>query len=124
MAYVKTNWVNDSAPAINAANLNKIEQGIYDNADDVATLQGKTNFRIEEASSSSITVAGNSGTWQTVAPPNTGTAIAVVGWYINGSVTIYPYSVNLVPEGGRFALRNISSSSQTFTLTVRFLMID
>jgi len=32
MAYTKTNWVNDSIPAINASNLNKIEQGIYDNA--------------------------------------------------------------------------------------------
>ena len=30
MAYTKTNWVNDSLPAINAGNLNKIEQGIYD----------------------------------------------------------------------------------------------
>lgn len=32
MAYTKTEWVNDSVPAINASNLNKIEQGIYDNA--------------------------------------------------------------------------------------------
>lgn len=32
MAYTKTNWVNDSTPAINAGNLNKIEQGIYDNS--------------------------------------------------------------------------------------------
>lgn len=32
MAYTKTNWVNDSTPAINADNLNKIEQGIYDNS--------------------------------------------------------------------------------------------
>lgn len=31
MSYVKTNWQNDQAPAINATNLNKIEQGIYDN---------------------------------------------------------------------------------------------
>lgn len=30
MAYTKTEWVNDSVPAINASNLNKIEQGIYD----------------------------------------------------------------------------------------------
>lgn len=30
MTYVKTNWVNDNPPAINAANLNKIEQGIYE----------------------------------------------------------------------------------------------
>lgn len=30
MAYTKTEWVNDSVPAINATNLNKIEQGIKD----------------------------------------------------------------------------------------------
>ena len=30
MAYTKTAWVNDSKPAINAENLNKIEQGIAD----------------------------------------------------------------------------------------------
>ena len=30
MAYTKTERVNDSNPAINAANLNKIEQGIAD----------------------------------------------------------------------------------------------
>ena len=30
MAYTKTEWVNDSEPAINAANLNKIEKGIAD----------------------------------------------------------------------------------------------
>lgn len=31
MAYTKTNWVNDQAPAINATNLNKIENGIFNN---------------------------------------------------------------------------------------------
>lgn len=30
MAYNKTVWVNDSVPAINQTNLNKIEQGIYE----------------------------------------------------------------------------------------------
>lgn len=30
MAYTKTTWVNDSAPYLNATNLNKIEQGIQD----------------------------------------------------------------------------------------------
>ena len=30
MAYTKTVWVNDSVPAINQTNLNKIEQGIYE----------------------------------------------------------------------------------------------
>lgn len=33
MSYTKTNWVNNSSPAINATNLNKIEQGIKDSAD-------------------------------------------------------------------------------------------
>ena len=28
--YNKTNWVNDSEPALSAENLNKMEQGIYD----------------------------------------------------------------------------------------------
>lgn len=30
MSYTKTNWKNNSTPALNASNLNKIEQGIYD----------------------------------------------------------------------------------------------
>lgn len=30
MSYTKTNWSNNVAPALNATNLNKIEQGIYD----------------------------------------------------------------------------------------------
>ena len=32
MSYNRTVWENDSTPAINANNLNKIEQGIYDNS--------------------------------------------------------------------------------------------
>ena len=38
MAYTKTNWVNDSVPAINATNLNKIEQGIYNNSSNIGDL--------------------------------------------------------------------------------------
>lgn len=30
MAYTKTDWVNDSSPYINEANLDKLEQGVYD----------------------------------------------------------------------------------------------
>lgn len=42
MAYTKTNWINDSVPAINAGNLNKIEQGIYDNS--IATEENTDNI--------------------------------------------------------------------------------
>ena len=38
MAYSKTVWVNDNAPALNATNLNKIETGIYNNAEAVDDL--------------------------------------------------------------------------------------
>lgn len=31
MSYTRTNWQNDQAPAINATNLNKIENGIFNN---------------------------------------------------------------------------------------------
>lgn len=40
MAYTKTVWVNDSKPAINADNLNKIELGIE--ANDAAIEENKT----------------------------------------------------------------------------------
>lgn len=38
MAYTKTSWTNGSAPAINASNLNKIENGIYNNASVIDSL--------------------------------------------------------------------------------------
>lgn len=38
MGYTKTTWVDGSTPAINATNLNKIEQGIYDNDQHIGEL--------------------------------------------------------------------------------------
>lgn len=35
--YVKTNWINEETP-LNATNLNKMEQGIYDASVDPAVL--------------------------------------------------------------------------------------
>lgn len=40
MAYTKTNWVNGSAPAINANNLNKIETELEALDNDVSTAKG------------------------------------------------------------------------------------
>lgn len=42
MSYTKTTWVNDTEPAINATNLNKIEQGIYDNNTNIGDLTSLT----------------------------------------------------------------------------------
>ena len=44
MAYQKTTWIDGSAPAINAANLNKLEQGVAD-AHDMLTTGGTTAQR-------------------------------------------------------------------------------
>lgn len=68
MAYTKTNWVNDSVPAINAGNLNKIEQGIYEAHENEGTLSNlnttnKTNLvnAINEVNTNDI----NSKTYST-----------------------------------------------------------
>lgn len=42
MSYIKTEWHNDSVPAINEGNLNKIEQGIYDA--DERSINNETNI--------------------------------------------------------------------------------
>lgn len=39
MSYTATNWVNDSEPAINAANLNKLEAGVVAAHDAVANIE-------------------------------------------------------------------------------------
>lgn len=41
MAYNKTSWVDDSEPAINAVNLNNIENGVSDVDSRLAVLEGK-----------------------------------------------------------------------------------
>lgn len=47
MPYTKTNWVNGGTPAINATNLNKIEQGIYDAQDPTKILTAIQNQVVE-----------------------------------------------------------------------------
>lgn len=50
MAYTKTTWVNEGPPAISADNLNKIETGIYNNAEDCDDLlNGKINLNTAAA---------------------------------------------------------------------------
>lgn len=58
MAYTKTQWVNNQAPAIDADNLNKIEQGIYDaHTEKQDTLVSGTN--IKTVNSESLLGAGD-----------------------------------------------------------------
>ena len=58
MAYTKTQWVNNQAPAISAENLNKMEQGIYDaHTEKQDTLVSGTN--IKTVNSESLLGAGD-----------------------------------------------------------------
>ena len=52
MAYTKTTWINGSAPALSADNLNKIEDGIYNNSVEIDGL--KQDYIVEK---------GTSGDW-------------------------------------------------------------
>lgn len=58
MAYTKTNWSNNGAPPLSAANLNKIEQGIYD-CDALATTTATTLSNNINYSTSEVAI----GTW-------------------------------------------------------------
>ena len=57
MSYIKTNWSNNTAPYINADNLNKIEQGIYDNDQKITGTDNVLGY--DEYSNSSTYVVGD-----------------------------------------------------------------
>lgn len=52
MAYTKTIWSNDTTPAVNATNLNKIENGIFNNDDLITTILGVLGINTTTWSSS------------------------------------------------------------------------
>lgn len=62
MSYTKTQWNNDTAPAINETNLNKIEQGIYDNDSHIGDLTTLTTTAKTSTVNAVNEVNGNIGT--------------------------------------------------------------
>lgn len=63
-AYSKTNWVDGSVPAIDATNLNKIEQGIFDSLrqDGSTTMSGQLVTTAGSAATPAIAPTGDSNT--------------------------------------------------------------
>ena len=57
MAYTKTTWVNEGPPAIDADNLNKIENGIYNNEVKIDAIQDWLTTNIRTGITSSVSVA-------------------------------------------------------------------
>lgn len=43
MAYTKTAWVDNQEPAVNAANLNNIENGVSDHETRISAIEGHTH---------------------------------------------------------------------------------
>jgi hypothetical protein len=111
MAYTKTNWINDSPPALSAENLNKIEEGIYNNS------------LVIDATDDYIVETGTSGGWsyrkwksgrmeaeKDVTTGSTWTQVGSAGFYYNAT-TITPPTGMTVKSG--FA--NLLSVSQYIT---------
>ncbi|MBR6288236.1 MAG: hypothetical protein IKR19_02695 [Acholeplasmatales bacterium] len=66
MSYTKTTWRNNQSPAINADNLNHIEQGIYDAHDGLASannnmelMDNRLQAEIDDANSDISTLESN-----------------------------------------------------------------
>lgn len=57
MTYTKTVWVNGSAPAINATNLNKIEDGIFDNNAEITIVSGTVSTLVSSLATVSSSVS-------------------------------------------------------------------
>lgn len=77
MAYTKTTWVNNTAPSINAENLNKIEDGIY-NSVRYADEQNLTLAQKKQALSNINAVSYNSTLLTADDDLNN---ICIAGWY-------------------------------------------
>lgn len=82
MAYDKTTWQNGQAPYINENNLNKIEQGIYDNSIDIEDLETNVGdlTNLETTNKSSLVTAIN----ETLKVNKYSTTETVVGEWLDG----------------------------------------
>lgn len=78
MSYTKTQWNNDTAPAINETNLNKIEQGIYDNDShigDLSDLETTANADLVSAINENVSSIGDLSDLETTAQTDIVSAI-------------------------------------------------
>ena len=90
MAYTKTTWVNGQAPAIDADNLNKIENGIFNNANAIDTINNKLPDSGTQVLASGITYRKKNG-------------FVYISGYINGqsyaSLTTTYKTLGSMPSG-------------------------
>ena len=132
MAYTKTVWVNNQAPAINADNLNKIEQGIFDTDAGVAaansnvaaltTEVGKKTVRY--AIQVTLTSAGWSGGAQTVSATHVTATNSVIVSPIPAHQDAYSTAGILCTEQAAGTLKFTCTSDPTANITVNVYIAE
>lgn len=132
MAYTKTVWVNNQAPAINADNLNKIEQGIFDadagvtaansNVAALTTEVGKKT--VSYAIQVTLTSAGWSGGAQTVSAAHVTATNSVVVSPIPAHQDAYSTAGILCTEQAAGTLKFTCTSDPTENITVNVYIAE
>ena len=132
MAYTKTVWVNNQAPAINADNLNKIEQGIFDtdagvtaansNIAALTTEVGKKT--VSYAIQVTLTSAGWSGGAQTVSAAHVTATNSVVVSPIPAHQGAYSTAGILCTEQAAGTLKFTCTSDPTADITVNVYIAE
>ena len=96
------------------------------NLDVKLLLQKLLNIRIVEVTSSTFSINANGYLHLVVPLPSSGTAIAVVGWYITGTTNTWGniYEYTLTSAGGDFRIKNLNQTdAMSCQLTARYLVI-
>ncbi len=117
MTYTKTNWVNDQAPAINATNLNNIEDGIANSynvallaVSDTAPSECSTGDKYYNTTTKKIYTATGTDTWGTTGVD----PIEDIFYIVFDTKTSYSYDgTDLVSVGGGGAEVAISTTTPT-----------
>lgn len=113
MAYNKTLWQNNSLPAINEGNLNKIEQGIYEAHNNIGNLSN-----LDTANKSNLVEAINEVNANDINRSVYSTKEQIIGKWIDGK-PIYRkiYNIGALPNSTTKTVQhNISGLNQIVTL--------
>ena len=133
MAYTKTNWVNGSAPALSAENLNKIEDGIYANDANITSILASLTTPIQVKVFTTPSASYSSGNnwvygkdWHADAIPGYTPIGTLQGTPNSGAAgLVCGISINREVNGDRFigTVHNTTGSAITGTLQVPVLYI-
>lgn len=125
MAYTKTTWVNNQAPAINADNLNKIEDGIFNNDAAVSNLTTEVGKKtVSYAMQTTLTVAGWTGGSQTVNVEHVTATNTIIVSPIPAHQDNYSSAGILCTEQGDGTLKFTCTSDPTAEITVNVYIAE